>query len=272
MLMEDSQMSYGDLNMRCNYDFMGQIWCARGEYAFALSWYEKSLDSLQSVNTYREVILSHIGNVHDERGEKSLALKYCNEALIHKETMDLLDLASLCEQFSDLYRKMGHIDESLIYLCKALDIYIYNKHQFSHFNYGNIYLLIAAIFSVRIDYQKALSFQKCALSVPSQLVPKNYARSALRYRQKDLDFPEEPLYQIAKILATNAELNSTKVDLNLLATVTHRIASVYELANRYEEAYYFAEAELRIQCNDSNPNFEIVASTHEWFARLCPNE
>ncbi|CAF3897308.1 unnamed protein product [Rotaria magnacalcarata] len=199
---------------------MGQIWCARGEYAFALSWYEKSLDSIQSVNTYREVILSHIGNVHDERGEKSLALKYCNEALIHKETMDLLDLASL----------------------------------------------------LRIDYQKALSFKKCALSVPSQLVPKNYARSALRYRQKDLDFPEEPLYQIAKILATNAELNSTKVDLNLLATVTHRIASVYELANKYEEAYYFAEAELRIQCNDSNPNFEIVASTHEWFARLCPNE
>ncbi|CAF3773010.1 unnamed protein product, partial [Rotaria magnacalcarata] len=37
MLMEDLQMSYGDLNMRCNYDFMGQIWCARGEYAFALS-------------------------------------------------------------------------------------------------------------------------------------------------------------------------------------------------------------------------------------------
>ncbi|CAF1971207.1 unnamed protein product [Rotaria magnacalcarata] len=181
MLMEDSQMSYGDLNMRCNYDFMGQIWCARGEYAFALSWYEKSLDSLQSVNTYREVILSHIGNVHDERGEKSLALKYCNEALIHKETMDLLDLASLCEQFSDLYRKMGHIDESLIYLCKALDIYIYNKHQFSHFNYANIYLLIAAIFSVRIDYQKALSFQKCALSVPSQLVPKNYARLVIAY-------------------------------------------------------------------------------------------
>ncbi|CAF3349968.1 unnamed protein product [Rotaria socialis] len=53
------------------------------------------------------------------------------------------------------------------------------------------------------------------------------------------------------------------VDLNLLATVSHRIASVYDLANKYEEAYSFAEAELRIRCNDSNPNFEIVASTPE---------
>ncbi|CAM4804069.1 unnamed protein product [Rotaria magnacalcarata] len=43
MLMEDLQMSYGDLNMRCNYDFMGQIWCARGEYAFALSWIQLNI-------------------------------------------------------------------------------------------------------------------------------------------------------------------------------------------------------------------------------------
>ncbi|CAM4900415.1 unnamed protein product [Rotaria socialis] len=231
-----------------------------------------------------------------------------------------------------------------------------------------------------MDYQKALSFQKCALSILSQLVPKNDARlvmtyinvgcdytqwsndqlaiiyfqktliiirdistreysnenvnpiisifvfrfcflvdryiydgnvskalhymnmavqlyksSLLRYRQKDFDFPEEPIHQIVKLLATvaantirndskgalasshsllklNVELNSTMVDLNLLATVSHRIASVYDLANKYEEAYSFAEAELRIRCNDSNPNFEIVASTPEWFARLYPNE
>ncbi|CAM4866899.1 unnamed protein product [Rotaria socialis] len=146
-----------------------------------------------------------------------------------------------------------------------------------------------------MDYQKALSFQKCALSILSQLVPKNDARSLLRYRQKDFDFPEEPIHQIVKLLATvaantirndskgalasshsllklNVELNSTMVDLNLLATVSHRIASVYNLANKYEEAYSFAEAELRIRCNDSNPNFEIVASTPEWFARLYPNE
>ncbi|CAF4397874.1 unnamed protein product [Rotaria socialis] len=179
-----------------------------------------------------------------------------------------------------------------------------------------------------MDYQKALSFQKCALSILSQLVPKNDARLVMTYINvgcdytqwsndqlaiiyfqktliiirdisthidKDFDFPEEPIHQIVKLLATvaadtirndskgalasshsllklNVELNSTMVDLNLLATVSHRIASVYNLANKYEEAYSFAEAELRIRCNDSNPNFEIVASTPEWFARLNPNE
>ncbi|CAM4890598.1 unnamed protein product [Rotaria socialis] len=83
--------------------------CARGEYAFALSWDEKSLDSIQSVYTYHEMILSHIGNAHYERGKKSLALEY------YKETMDLLDLASLYEQFSDLYLNMEHIDVSHLF-------------------------------------------------------------------------------------------------------------------------------------------------------------
>ena len=105
-LIDNLKTSSNYEDIKYIYNIMGQACINRGLYEHALSYFKEALTSNLVENKHCIKIYQNMANVYINKCEYDIALQYLNQVLLYENELNLIELASLYETFSSLYREI----------------------------------------------------------------------------------------------------------------------------------------------------------------------
>jgi tetratricopeptide (TPR) repeat protein len=254
---------------------LGWIKNGQGEYAEALTFYEKALEIEQNTLSPNHPDLAssynNIGLVYDNMGEYSKALSYYEKALEIKEKTLPPNHPSLATSYNNIglvYKKMGEYSKALSHYEKALEIKqktLPPNHPSLATSYNNIGL----VYKKMGEYSKALSHYEKALEIKQKTLPPNHPDLGTSYNNignvydnmgeytKALSYYEKDIEICQKTLPPNHPD---------LATSYNNIGDTYGKMGKYSKAVSFHERAVDIaqrSLSANHPNLQIYKKNLE---------
>jgi tetratricopeptide (TPR) repeat protein len=249
----------------------GRVKDDQGEYAEAITFYEKSIKIKQKIlpPTHQDLATSYnnIGIVYDHLDDHSKALSYHEKALeIYQKSLppNRPALATAYNSIGLVYEKMVDYSKALSYYEKALEIYQKSLPQ-NHPTFAIIYNNIGFVYDKKGDYSKALSYYEKALKIKQKTLPPNHPSLATSYNNigdvydkigdhsKALSYYEKALKNYQKSLPPNHPD---------LATTYSNIGLVYDSMSDYSKALSSFEKAMEIYQKTRPPNYPLLATSY----------
>ncbi|CAF3074761.1 unnamed protein product [Rotaria sp. Silwood2] len=263
MLIEDLELSADKVNIGYAYNIMGQVCLETGDNQCALSYFEKALKN-QPENRYPVNIYCNLGNLYREKNEYTIALEYLNEALKHKQEIDLLELAHLYDMFANIYREMGNFDEALYYVNQSLDIRQPNRT--AHHGDWITYCSIALIHAAKSDYTESLQYLRRALNIASEILPKTHPSFIYLYaftgfmcfECQDSSLAMKYLRKAVNLIQTTQP--GQNFNRFIYIFVWNLCAQLYNTSMNTTNAFYYAQEALQVynQLQNLIPKSSVV--------------
>ncbi|CAF1387658.1 unnamed protein product [Adineta ricciae] len=169
------------------YHMIGMIRNNQGDYAKAVSFFEKSLQIQERIYPRNDLNLAstynNIGSVYDQLHEYPKALAFQEKALAIRERLlpaNHPDLATSFDNIGRVYSKMGEYAKALTFYEKDLDISQQSLPS-NHPDLATSYNNVALVHNRMGDHTKALSFYEKALEISQQSLPPNHPDLASTY-------------------------------------------------------------------------------------------
>jgi tetratricopeptide (TPR) repeat protein len=253
------------------YHMLGLIKENQGEYATAITFYEKSIQINQKIVSPTDpsfaTSYNNIGLVYSKMGDYSKAISYYEKALeIRQKTLppNHHSLATSYNNIGSVYSTLGNYSKALASHEKAFKIYqksLPPNHPLLATSYNNIGL----VYDNMGDYSKALSSYEKALEICQKTLPPNHPTLTTSYHNigsaydsmgdysKALSFYEKALEICQKTLPTNHPD---------LAISYNNIGSVYSMMGDYSKALSSHEKALDIRQKSVPPNHANLAASY----------
>jgi len=262
-LIDNLKTSSNYEDIKYIYNIMGQACINRGLYEHALSYFKEALTSNLVENKHCIKIYQNMANVYINKCEYDIALQYLNQVLLYENELNLIELASLYETFSSLYREIEDFDNALYYAKQAWNIH--RRNLSSSHNLIPTITCFAWIYFKKSDFKNALRYFKNALNIKLQYTSKDHAdlinfyatigflylkcnnlSLAMSYVEKSMKFMQTNCYPILSILIYNT------------------LAEIYNLNDDIEQAYCYAKKAFDIY----DQNQDVLSKTDDLIIQI----
>jgi tetratricopeptide (TPR) repeat protein len=237
------------------YHMLGWIKDDQGEYAEAITFYEKSIEINHNIlsPTHSDLAASYsnIGLVYDKMGNYLKALSSHEKTLeIYQKTLPPYhpDLATAYNNIGLVYDKMDNYLRALSYHEKAIEICqktLPPYHPSLAICYGNIGL----VYNNMGEYSKALSYHEKALAIRHKTLPSNHPSFAASYNNIGMVY--EKIGEYSKALSSHEKALEIKQKTLLpnhpdFAISYNEIGLVYQSMREYSKALSYYELAVEI--------------------------
>lgn len=195
---------------------------------------------------------------------------YLQSLKIFESVKDTDGVIMACNNVAILEKDLGHIDLTIQYLDRALDLAIKSNNKermhFTYTNYSSIYVKMGLI-------QKAIDYAYKGLKIQDKIgdkYGKGYALNniaSLFYMQKDYKKAEE-------FFIKSLEIRSEIKDEFGISTAYNNLAKVYEAINKNDKAleYYNKCLELRLQIINREGVAQSYSNLGSFYYKLNQND